>query len=214
MKRHGNIRCKSYDELVEISTLKRHPKNPNTHSQDQLAVYAAILAHQGVRQPVRVSRQSGYVTKGHGQIFASELNDWTHVPVEYQDYESSEQEYADLVADNALARQAEIDYGMVNAEMPELGPDFDLTMLAIPGFTIDRSERSVNNLAEEWSGMPDFDQSDKRSFRHVVIHFRNTQDAEEFFKRIDYPDTGKTRSLWFPPQENLDTETRRYAAEE
>lgn len=143
MMSHGKIRIDGFDEtnLVAIEVLKAHPKNPNKHSEEQLAIYAAILEHQGVRQAVRVSAQSGFVTKGHGQILASQRLGWTHVPVEVQEYDSPEQEYADLVADNALAKQAEIDYGMVNAEMAELGPDFDLSTLAIPNFTLDPSEK-------------------------------------------------------------------------
>jgi hypothetical protein len=145
MKPHGTIRCR-HDEIVAIRDLKLNPKNPNRHPDTQLVMYAAILEAQGIRQPVRISKRSGFVTKGHGQVEASKRNGWTHVPVEYQHYDSDEQEYADLVADNALAKQAEIDFGMVNAEMPELGPNFDLAILGIPGFTVDRSDKDGQEL--------------------------------------------------------------------
>jgi hypothetical protein len=64
---------------------------------------------------------------------------------------------------------------------------------------------------DQWQGMPEFNQGDRTSFRHVVVHFRNEQDAAEFFKAIGQTDTGNTRSLWFPPQENMDTESKRYS---
>lgn len=136
---HGNILCK-FDELVEIRDLQLNPKNPNTHSGEQLVYYCKVLK-QGVRKAVRVSKQSGLVTVGHGHIAASIRNGWTHVPVEYQDYESPEAEYADMIADNALAKQSEIDWAMVNIEVPELGPDFDVDLLGIAGFKIDASEK-------------------------------------------------------------------------
>lgn len=165
---HGKIRIERAQDgstLVPISQLKPHPKNPNKHSREQIAVYAAILAHQGVRQPVRVSMESGFITKGHGQVLASELNGWTHVPVEVQSYDSPEQEYADVVADNALGHQSDIDYGMVNAEMENFGP-YDVAMLGIPSFTVDPSEssRQVNFTAK--TGAKEYGQDEFQKFAH------------------------------------------------
>src|ERR1700677_2794868 len=96
------VRC-TYDKLVSISDLRLHPKNPNTHSKDQIQRLAQILDYQGFRYPIKVSRLSGFVTSGHGRIAAAILNDWKEVPVNFQEYESEEQEYADLVADNSIA---------------------------------------------------------------------------------------------------------------
>lgn len=201
MKSHGKIKIQNFDEnnLVAIENLKPHPRNPNKHSAEQIAVYAAILEHQGVRQPVRVSYQTGYVTKGHGQILASAANRWTHVPVEYQNYESPEQEYADLVADNALASQSEMDYGMVNQDLPNLGPDFDLAMLGIKGFVLDMSEKRVNevnkgNENSAWVGMPEFEQADK-DIKLTVI-FKSEQDREDFAREKQIPITSKHSGQW------------------
>lgn len=138
--KHGKIECR-YHELVAISDLKPHPKNPNKHSKDQLQQYRLIMRENGVRQPVRVSKQSGYITKGHGQIMAAKLEGWTHVPVEYQDYERPELEFADLTADNALARQSELDLSVINIELPDLGPDFNIDLLGIANFVLDPSEK-------------------------------------------------------------------------
>jgi ParB-like chromosome segregation protein Spo0J len=147
---HGKIRIEGAREgqtLVAIDQLKLNPKNPNRHSQVQIAVYAAILAHQGVRQPVRVSNRSGFVVKGHGQIEASKLNGWTHVPVEMQDYDSDAQEYADLVADNALGHQSELDLASINMDLPDFGPELEVAHLGIKDFTVDRSERGGREVS-------------------------------------------------------------------
>lgn len=68
--------------------------------------------------------------------------------------------------------------------------------------------------AEHWKQMPEFKQEDKSGERHVIVHFMTAKDAEEFFRVIGQKDTGQTKSIWFPPQERMDTESKRYAVEE
>lgn len=70
------------------------------------------------------------------------------------------------------------------------------------------------DAAKEWEGMPEFTQPNKKSFRHLVVHFTTAEDAEKFFRLIDQHDTGTTKTVWFPPQERMDTESKRYTDEE
>ena len=128
-----------YDKLVDIKKLIPHPKNPNRHSNEQIERLAKILEYQGFRYPIKVSKLSGFVTSGHGRISASKLNEWKKVPVVYQEYENEEQEFADVVSDNSIAAWAELDLSAINAELENLGPDFDLEMLGINGFGLDPS---------------------------------------------------------------------------
>ena len=58
--------------------------------------------------------------------------------------------------------------------------------------------------------MPEFNQPDDTSYRHVIVHFETPDDAQEFFSIIGQSDTGKTKSIWFPQQERMDTESKRY----
>lgn len=96
------VRC-SYDKLVDPTTLTRHPKNMNEHPPAQVQRLADILEYQGWRYPIKVSKLSGFITSGHGRLDAAMRLKLKEVPVNYQEYESEEQEYADLVADNAIA---------------------------------------------------------------------------------------------------------------
>lgn len=134
------IRC-SYQKLVPIKELKAHPKNRNKHPATQIAQFAKILEYQKIRRPVRVSNLSGFVTSGHGLILAGKCNGYTHMPVDYQDYENEDQEYADLQADNALALQAELDLSGINLDLGDLGPDFDLDYLGLKDFKLDAFEK-------------------------------------------------------------------------
>lgn len=130
-----------YDELVAIENLKPHPKNLNRHPKDQIERLAKILKYQGVRYPAKVSNQSGFLTAGHGRVEAAKLIGWTHFPVSFQDYESQDQEIADLHADNQIASWAEFDFSGLNMQVPEFGPDFDVDMFGVKNFEIDVADK-------------------------------------------------------------------------
>ncbi len=131
----------AHTELKSIKDLKPHPKNRNKHSNDQIERLAKILKYQGWRRPVRVSNLSGFITAGHGAVLAARKNNWTEVPVDYQDYENEEQEYADVQADNAIAAWAELDLSAINLDLPDLGPDFDIDMLGLRDFEIEPADK-------------------------------------------------------------------------
>lgn len=148
------VKCK-FDEMVSLSKLKPHPKNRNKHPDAQIQRLAEILKYQGFRMPVRVSLLSGFVTGGHGRIEAARVNGWDRVPVNFQEYESEEQEYADLVADNAIALWAELDLKSIGEDVLPFGPDFDVNLLGLEDFTLDPSEQydgdpdAVPDIAKE-----------------------------------------------------------------
>ena len=134
------IHCQ-YSQLVKISELKPHPKNRNDHPDDQIDRLVEILKYQGWRYPVKVSNQSGYITSGHGRVTAAKKMGLKEVPVSYQDYEDETQEYADIIADNAIASWSELNLSAINEDVPELGPNFNIDLLGIKSFEIDPSEK-------------------------------------------------------------------------
>jgi hypothetical protein len=137
------VECK-YDEMVPVQDLKPNPLNPNTHDDEQIQLYADILTFQGIRKPIVVSNQTGFMVVGHGALMAAKRNSWHKYPVEYQDFESPDHEYMHMVADNELGRKSRTDYAKVNAVVPELGPDAELKYLALESFSIDPAEKSGN----------------------------------------------------------------------
>lgn len=134
-----NVRCR-YDALMPLDELAPNPKNANRHPEEQIERLAKILEYSGIRHPIVVSKRSGKITKGHGRLLAAKLNGWSVFPVEYQDYDSDDQELADLHADNEIARWAELDMSFLNSQLPEFGPDFDIDMLGIESFKLDPAE--------------------------------------------------------------------------
>jgi hypothetical protein len=138
-----------YDALVPIQEIKPHPKNRNQHPPDQIKRLGQILTYQGWRYPVKVSKRSGYVTSGHGRVEAARANGWDAIPVNFQNYESDEQEYADLVADNSIALWADLDFSGIHSDLADLGPDFQIDLLGIKDFLIEPADKFQEPNLEE-----------------------------------------------------------------
>lgn len=130
------IKCE-YTRLVPIRELNPHPKNFKKHSPEAIDRQVLIMDYQGWRRPITVSNQSGLITAGHKRLLAAKKKGEKEVPVSFQDYESDEQEIADLAADNALNEWEPTDLAAVNAVMGDLGPDFNLDLLGIKDFALD-----------------------------------------------------------------------------
>lgn len=142
------IHC-SYDELVPIKDLKPHPKNRNKHPSEQIDRLAKIITYQGIRSPIKVSKRSGYITAGHGRLEAFRKLKIKKAPVNFQDYETDEQEYADIQSDNAVALWAELDLSGINTDIADLGPDFDLDLLGIKDFVLEPADKLAPGCDED-----------------------------------------------------------------
>jgi len=164
------INCE-YTRLVPIGDPRPNPKNPNKHTPEQIARLAHILEYQGWRKPVVVSNLSGFVTSGHGRLLAALKNGWHEVPVSFQDYVDEAQEYADLVADNAIAEWASIDLAMINQEIPHLGPDFDIDSLGLQDFNLDPAYPS---------DLDDEEKADGDGLITVIVQFFTESEADDF----------------------------------
>ena len=99
----------AYDKLVKVEELIPHPKNPNTHPQNQIKILAQNIRYHGWRHPIVVSKLSGYIVAGHGRLEAAKELGGSIVPVEYQNFASEDNELAVLVGDNRLAELSSLD---------------------------------------------------------------------------------------------------------
>ena len=132
----ATIHCK-YDTLADPRTLQDHAKNRNKHSDEQIERLAKLYGYHGVRHPIIVSSLSGCIVAGHGRKLAAIKAGIKEMPVVFQSFADEVAEYAFIQADNAIALWAELDLAGINADLPDLGPDFDLEMLGIKSFEID-----------------------------------------------------------------------------
>lgn len=151
----------AHDEIGPLEKAIENPRNPNKHPEAQIKLLANIMKVQGIRNPITISKRSGFITKGAGRKMAALLNGWTEFPFDYQDYESEAAEYADLIADNRIAELSEpdldlvkdildsveaLDAGLTGYDPAELGLD-DEEPLEDPGAQIDKAEE----LQHKWN---------------------------------------------------------------
>lgn len=167
----------AHDEIVDINSLKPHPRNTNDHPQVQIDYFQKILDYQGQRKAVVVSNLSKCITKGHGLVIAAKANKWTRVAVDYQDYEDEAQEYADIEADNHLARLAVHNHNLMAQNVLDLNLDtngFDLDLLGVPDLIlelpadVDLDDKLANDKNDE--------------LKHTLeVQFSNEKDMVEVY---------------------------------
>ena len=137
-----------YTELVDIEKIKPHPDNNNKHTHDQIVRLAKIIENNGWTAPITISKERNVITKGHARLEAAKFLKCKQVPVQYIKYKSLKHEYADLTADNEIARWAEIDIEKVKNKILEFD-DFDVDLLGIKDFDINDIAGNINNIENE-----------------------------------------------------------------
>ena len=135
------IEC-SHTRMADVAELVENPRNPNKHPASQIELLAKIIANQGWRSPIVVSKRSGFIVKGHGRYQAALKLGLDQVPIDEQEYESEAKEWADMIADNRLAELAEIG----RSELKDLLGDLD-----DGSFDMDMTGFLENDLAEMMS---------------------------------------------------------------
>lgn len=167
----------AFDEIADTAQLKPHPQNPNTHPESQIALLGRVIRQTGWRAPITVSKLSGYLIKGHGRLLAAKAEGMKKVPVEYQEFKSTDEELAALVADNRIAELAEIDQAMLSDIFK--GIDTDEIPIELTGYTaeqIGELEKALQGIEDDGTGL----------------------DAEKYTDKTDVPQyevTGKAVTL-------------------
>lgn len=136
----------AHDAIVDVATLVPNPKNPNQHPDSQIQLLGRIIRQTGWRQPITVSKRSGFIVKGHGRLAAALLEGVKEVPVDYQNYTTEAEEYADLVADNRIAELAETDSKLLADILADI--DTGEIPVELTGYTEDEVASLVTALSE------------------------------------------------------------------
>ena len=136
----------AHDAVVDVAKLVPNPKNPNQHPDNQIQLLGRIIRQAGWRQPITVSKRSGFIVKGHGRLAAALLEGMKEAPVDYQNYTTEAEEYADLVADNRIAELAETDNKLLADIFAEI--DTGEIPMDLTGYTEDEVKELVTALSE------------------------------------------------------------------
>ena len=172
----------AYDKLVKIDELLAHPKNPNTHPQNQIKLLAQNIRYHGWRHAIVVSKLSGYIVAGHGRLEAAKELGVSIVPVEYQNFATEDNELAVLVGDNRLAELSSLDTNSLQDIVEQFKEnDFD-TILA--GY----EPADLESLLEEKK--PDFKENGEKELEQSEItiqagNYRFRMSQEDFGAWID-----------------------------
>ncbi len=124
MSEEIKVHC-AHTHMRKVDDLRAHPNNPNRHPPEQIKLLAQIIKRNGWRNPIVVSKLSGFIIKGHARFEAAQLLGLVHVPVDEQTYKNVAAESADLVADNKIAELAAMDWDVIKSLADELGQEFD-----------------------------------------------------------------------------------------
>lgn len=122
----------SYDKLIPVKDLRPNPANPNTHTEEQVKLTAAIIKSTKWRYPITVSNQSGMIVDGHCRQEAGLLIGDIKVPVDYQDFDSLEDEKAEMIRKNKLEELSELDglkMADIFVDLDQVNYDLSLTAL-------------------------------------------------------------------------------------
>ncbi len=135
------IKC-AHTKLLTVDELlpKVHPLNPKQHPPEQIESFKKILAHQGIRRPIVISKRSGLIVAGHGLLETLAAMKCDKAPVDYQEFASEADELAHMVADNKLAEAGEINQVQLDS-IEQAGLD-----KALAGIVEDLDSRTPTDL--------------------------------------------------------------------
>jgi len=203
------VNC-SHTKIVPIGSLKTNPRNPNTHTEDQIILLSKILKTQGWRSPIVVSNLSGFIVKGHGRLEAAKLAGFSEVPVDFQDYETEELEISDLIADNRIAELSDFNNQALKDLIEQLDTgdnDLDLTGYDTPNLEMLMSQFHQDTVDEsaEYTDMPTYD-NDDGVYRKIIVSFEDEQGVKDFKQKLGASKiTDKTLSIWHPWKDRENT---------
>jgi hypothetical protein len=212
-------------EWVRADTLKPHPRNYQTHPDDQLAHIAESLASHGFYRNIVVARE-GTILAGHGVVLAAIKTGREQVPVMRLDLSPDEPRALKvLTSDNEIGNLAEVDdraltellKGIMNDDdVGLLGTGFDEKQLAaLAMVTRPAAEILDNDEAAQWVGMPDHEPGTKALY--ATVSFLTAKARESFLKKLGIkPESvrnygaGGHMSMWWPPRKRNDMKSLRF----
>lgn len=214
---------------VDLSSLKKHPKNYRNHPEDQLDHLCKSIEENGIYRPIIVTKDKT-ILAGHGVSQACKRLEIKKVPIIEMDIDpNSKQALKLLTADNEISNLAEINDRQLTEILKEIKDDSDLSlegtgfdemMLAnLVMVTRDASEIKDIDHAKEWVGMPSYFDDDnstaEEKWEYKVI-CKSEKDLKEFVKTYKVPialSRGRTWSTKYPHEERQDIGSIRFESE-
>lgn len=135
------IKC-AYSSLVDIDKIKLNERNRNIHTKEQIDRLTELMGYYGIRHPLILDHD--YVCRaGEGRFLAMKQAGLKQVPCDFQEFLSDDQAQQFSIADNEIARWASPDLAGINVDIQDWGPEFDLELLGMEGFTVEPFDSEI-----------------------------------------------------------------------
>ena len=209
---------------VDIATLTPDPNNGRLHPERNMDAIKASLRLYGQVKPIVVRKKGLVVVAGNGTLAAAKQLGWTRIAATVVDMTDVEAAGYGL-ADNRSAELAQWDFevvarldkllleeghSQVGWTMEELSVLRQNVEEYVP---IQGNEDGDQSWQELWKGMPEFDQQDLSSFKHVVVHLRSEEDFLKFLELVGQePGDVRQKSIWYPKAEIGHFADKRYVS--
>ena len=195
-----------------LNKLLPYKDNPRKHTERRVLQIADSISEFGFVNPILIDEKN-MILAGHGRFLAAQKLELETVPVVIVDNLTEDQKTALVIADNKIAMNSTWDESLLWDQIRKLSDKgFNLDVLAFDEMEIlpMTDPNTVIDPLAEWENMPEYSQEDQLAFKTVYVHFKNEQDYKDFQNFIGQPMTQKTKSIWYPEQKNMDTESKRY----
>jgi hypothetical protein len=208
-------------EVVELIKLKSHPRNYQTHPQDQLEHIKQSITDNGFYRNIVVA-DDYTILAGHGVAEAAKQLGLDSVPVIKLSIEpDSSQALKIMTGDNEINNLADVDDRLLSELLKEileiddtalLGTGFNEEQLALLAMvTRPSSEIADFNEAAEWVGLPSFESGE--AIHKMIVNFDSEDDKMRFAAELGYTITNKTKHIWWPDRERRDIASVKWESE-
>ena len=191
-------------ETISVADLSLDPSNVRKHSRRNLDAIKASLRKFGQQKPIVVDAK-GIVLAGNGTLTAAQELGWTEIEIMRTELIGVEAT-AFAIADNRTSELAEWDEKLRDVLQSLKAEDYPLEEI---GF--DENELGallgdkVEDHENEWKEMPEFKQDEKPPHREIIVRFSSEDDFVKFAKLVEQNLTEQTLSIWFPKQDQDQT---------
>lgn len=140
-------------DLINISKLNEHPKNPRIHTSEQIQKIADSIQGNGWGRPIIISKDY-YILAGHGAVQAALQLGLTKVPYKYLEPHRNHNEpeaIAYMIADNKTTDESDWNYGKLDIVFEDLKlKGFDVRLTGFDDTSLNVLDQEIPNEEPEY----------------------------------------------------------------
>lgn len=187
--------------------LSPYENNARVHTQSQIDILKKSIAEFGFTNPILVD-ESDTVIAGHARLEAATQMEIAQVPTIVLQGLTEEQRAAYAIADNKITLNASWDFKTLEEEIEKLREtDLDLDLTGFTDIELQQfGDTAVDDPAQEWDGMPEFENEAAGAHRVIKVHIRDEEAERKFFDLVGVLPSELAKYMWFPsppPAENI-----------